>query len=106
MRLLVSLLILVLLAYPGLPQTPVPRGVRQGEQADAQAQQNIPPPLPQAPSVDTAKLQRDADELATLAATIPPAINKTIHGVLPNDLLERLKRIEKLSKRLRSELNP
>jgi hypothetical protein len=27
-------------------------------------------------------------------------------GTLPKDIIEKLKRIEKLSKRLRSELNP
>jgi hypothetical protein len=98
---------LLFLAQVGLSQTPVPRGVRQGEQADAQAQQNIPPPVVQRrASLDPAKLQREANELATLAASIPSAVDQTTHGVLPNDLLEKLKKIEKLSKRLRSELNP
>jgi hypothetical protein len=36
----------------------------------------------------------------------PSAIHQTTHGVLPTDLLEKLKKIEKLSKRLRSEINP
>ena len=100
-------LVMLLLAQLGLPQTPVPRGVHQAEQADAQSQQNIPPPTvkPRA-SLDPAKLRRDADELANLAASVPSAIDQTTRGVLPNDLLEKLKRIEKLSKRLRSELNP
>jgi len=98
---------MLLLSRPGLPQMPVPRGVRQGEQADAQAQQNIPPPAGQrGASLDPAKLRRDADELASLAASVPSAVDQTTHGVLPTDLLEKLKRIEKLSKRLRSELNP
>lgn len=98
--------VVMFLAQLSLSQTPG-RGVHQAEQADAQAQQNIPPPVVQRrPSLDPAKLKRDADELATLAASIPPAIDQTTHGVLPNDLLEKLKKIEKLSKRLRGEINP
>lgn len=99
-------IVVLLLALCGLSQIPVPRGVRQGEQADAQAQQNIPPPAQQTRSVDSTKLKRDADELAALAASIPSAVDQTTHGLVPNDLMEKLKRIEKLSKRLRNEINP
>jgi hypothetical protein len=98
-----GLLAFVLLLGPVL-QTPVPRGVRQGEQADAQAQREIPPPLQGTHSVDAAQLQREADALASLAASVPPAIKQASHGVLPKDLPEKLKRIEKLSKRLRGEI--
>jgi hypothetical protein len=80
-------------------------GIRQGERADAQAQRDIPPPAEQAHSVNLADLQRDANDLATLAASIPPAINQASHGTLPSDLPEKLKKIEKLAKHLRSELN-
>ena len=49
-------------------------------------------------------MRREADELAELAKTIPGAIAQTSRGVLPKDLSENLKRIEKLSKRLRSQI--
>lgn len=109
MKSLALLLGVMLVAHPGWGQgrgTPVPRGVRDGEQADAQAQQSIPPPLQRSPTADPAKLQRDAQELADLAASVPPAIKQANKGMLPNDLPEKLKRIEKLAKRLRNELNP
>ena len=65
------------------------------------------PPVPQAakqPPVDMVQFQKDADELAQLAQSIPPDVGKVQKGVLPKDLDERLKRIEKLSKKLRGQL--
>jgi len=41
-----------------------------------------------------------------LAESIPPDIEQVSRGVLPKDLSARLKKIEKLSKRLREELAP
>jgi hypothetical protein len=41
-----------------------------------------------------------------IAQTIPPDITSVQHGMLPKNILEKLKRIEKLSKHLRSELMP
>ena len=58
------------------------------------------------PRVDRARLERDANELARLAADIPSLIEQANKGLLPKDLSERLKRIEKLSKQLRRELIP
>ena len=54
--------------------------------------------------IDSAQLRRDADELARLASTLPADIARTANGALPKDLKDKLKRIEKLSKRLRTEL--
>jgi hypothetical protein len=56
--------------------------------------------------VDPAKLQRDADDLARTAQTIPSDVANIRRGTLPKDTIQKLKEIEKLSKRLRSELNP
>lgn len=56
------------------------------------------------PAVDRAQLKKDADELAQLASTVPEDVSKAINGVLDKNLQDRLKKIEKLSKRLRSEL--
>jgi hypothetical protein len=104
------LLFLLVFALPCLAQTPVAPapgpGIRQGERVDAQAQSNIPPPLEQAHSLNVAQLRQEATDLSTLAASIPPAINQASHGTLPSDLPEKLKKIEKLAKHLRSELNP
>jgi len=53
---------------------------------------------------DASQIRREAAELAQLAATIPPDVSQATQGILPKDLKDRLKKIEKLSKRLRSEL--
>ncbi len=58
------------------------------------------------PRVDNAQLKHDADELAKLAESIPPQIEKVGKGLYPKDLNDQLKRIEKLSKQLRRELAP
>jgi hypothetical protein len=95
----------LLLALPGLAQRPVPPGVRQADKIDAQSQQNIPTPSGRPASIDPAKLKRDADELASLAASIPSAVSQTTMGILPKDLDQKLRRIEKLAKQLRSQIS-
>jgi hypothetical protein len=50
------------------------------------------------------QLQADAKELAELCASMPAEMDGVRHGLLPQDVLEKLKRLEKLSKHLRVEL--
>jgi len=50
------------------------------------------------------QLQTDAKELADLSATLPEAMEEVKRGVLPKDLLDKLRRAEKLSKKVREEL--
>ena len=52
------------------------------------------------------KLRHDANELASLAQSIPQDVNQTAKGILPGDLNAKLKKIEKLAKQLRSQLTP
>lgn len=54
---------------------------------------------------DLAKMKKQAEELAKLAQSIPPDIDKVSKGQLSKDLPSRLKRIDKLSKQLRRELS-
>ena len=56
--------------------------------------------------VDLAQLQNEADELARTAQTIPSDVASIRKGILPKDMIEKLKQVEKLSRRLRTELNP
>jgi hypothetical protein len=56
--------------------------------------------------MDPVKVQHDADDLARTAQTIPSDVANIRRGTLPKDTIQKLKEIEKLSKRLRSELNP
>lgn len=50
------------------------------------------------------QLQKDAKELSDLCASIPSDMDGVKQGVLQKDVLEKLKRVEKLSKRVREEL--
>jgi hypothetical protein len=65
-----------------------------------------PPVGPQAQKLDPVKLRQEADELSSLAQSVPSDIVQVSQGKLPKDMAEKLKRIEKLSKHLRGELTP
>jgi hypothetical protein len=54
--------------------------------------------------IDGAQLMREAKELAKLADEVPSLVEGANKGLLPKDLNDRLKRIEKLSKQLHREL--
>lgn len=56
--------------------------------------------------IDLVQLQRDADDLSRTAQTIPGDVANVRKGMLPKNVIDKLKQIEKLSKRLRTELNP
>lgn len=56
--------------------------------------------------IDLLQLQKEADDLARTAQTIPSDVASVRKGMLPKDVIEKLKQIEKLSKHLRNELNP
>lgn len=56
--------------------------------------------------VDLAQLQKEADDLARTAQSIPSDVANVRKGTLPKDVIEKLKQIERLSKHLRTELNP
>jgi hypothetical protein len=64
------------------------------------------PAPPQAQKLDPAKLREEADELAKLARLVPQDMGQITQGKMPKDAIDRLKRIEKISKHLRSELVP
>lgn len=63
----------------------------------------MPTPLRQ---IDPVRLQKDALALATAASSIPADIETVRKGILPKEIILKLKQIEKLSKQLRNELNP
>lgn len=99
------LLMLLVSASPTSAQSrPRPPGIRQADQAAAQTERNIPPPTTQHATIDLLELEQQADELSRIAQTIPPDIDSVRKGVLPKDIVERLKQIEKLAKHLRREL--
>jgi hypothetical protein len=78
-------------------------GTLQAEKAENRP--GVPPQYQPVPKpADPAALRREADELTKLAASIPDDVERATKGTLAADLNERLKRIEKLSKQLRREL--
>ena len=81
-----------------------PAGMRHAQELEALNDKGFPPLGPSQPAIDAAALQREADQLASLAASVPPGVQNVNKGLLAKDLLQKLKRIEKLSKHLRSEL--
>jgi hypothetical protein len=56
--------------------------------------------------LDTRQLKKDAEELASLSQSVPFDVEAVSRGVVSKDLNEKLRRIEKLSKRLRSQIQP
>ena len=51
------------------------------------------------------ELQREAKQILELSQSIQPDIEDVNRGVLPKDTIEKLKRIEKLSKHLRGQMD-
>jgi len=84
---------------------PFPPGMREAEQLSNREEK--PPQVTVKPQpADPSQLQRDANELASLAKLIPSQVEQLKAGRLPKDLNAQLKRIEKLSKQLRREISP
>ena len=83
---------------PGIPPPPAPLDPDHGKTAPEQPKMQR--------RLDPVKLQKDADDLALAAQSIPTDIANVRRGTLPKDTIQKLKEIEKLSKRLRSELSP
>jgi len=77
---------------------PVPPEPAVHEAGGAPAWGNYPVAL------DRVAIEREAQEMAALAATIPADIEQMKKGLRPIDTSDKLKTIEKLSKRLRSQL--
>jgi len=88
--------------YPA-PPPPLSTGPDPGTGPNPQL---VPSPITAKRHVDLIKLQENADELSKLSQTIPADLTAVRHSTLPKDLLDKLKRIEKLSKHLRRELTP
>lgn len=56
--------------------------------------------------IDATQAQQDAQELSALAAKVQGEVNQLSKSVLPKDLNQDLKRVQKLAKRLRGEIEP
>jgi hypothetical protein len=108
-KLLPVLPLLLLLPINGSPAPgqgrPIPPGVLKADKVmDAHSQDD--PPTLTARSPRAAQLRSESEELAKLAAAIPPQVVQVTQGQLPKSLGDQLKRIENLSKHLRNEIYP
>jgi hypothetical protein len=106
MRTSILLLALLLSASIACAQVRGPTGQRQADKAEDQFEKTVPPPAHQQSSADFEKLRNDTDELVVLSQAVHSGIDNVGKGMLPKDLIDKLKQMEKLSKRLRSELTP
>ena len=102
--------LLIVLAFSSLAyaQTgrPIPPGIRAADRAQQQADQNIEPPLSFPQKLNAADVTKQADDLLALAQQVHMDAIQATHGLMAKDLKDKLKRMEKLSKRLRDELTP
>ncbi len=85
---------------------PATAGQQELRKYEATHPLDAPPQLAPVRRTDVVQLRSEADELSSLAQSLPSDMKSVSQGVLPKDLLEKLKRMEKLSKRLRGELVP
>ena len=86
--------------------TPIPPGHTAANRATRNAE-NVEPPAPPNQNATAEQVLQQADELLSLAQQVRADTERaTTQGLLAKDLKDKLKRIEKLSKRLREELTP
>src|SRR5438552_6873793 len=107
---LLFVLVFLLLTLPARPQLGAPLGRCGPQPHDVDWPQNHLPEergslvVTKRPVADVVRLERDAQELAEISASIHTDVDRANRGVLPKDIIDKLKRVEKLSKRLRNEL--
>jgi hypothetical protein len=85
--------------------TPIPPGHVAANRATRNAE-NVEAPAPPTQNVTAAQALQQADEMLSLAQQVRADTERATQGILAKDLKDKLKRIEKLSKRLREELTP
>ena len=98
----------VFLAVAAMSQQPrVAQQINQRVDSKEQRISQVATPAEQ--DARTARLQtvhHDAQELWTLSASVQSDLQQLGKGLLAKDLGTKLKKMEKLSKRLRQEMNP
>jgi hypothetical protein len=101
----VTLFVVVSLGLLCLAQNPHANpGMRHAQELESQNERGFPPPNASRPALKVAELQGEAGQLADQAASVPAGVEHAGKGLIEKDLIQKLKRIEKLSKHLRNEL--
>jgi apolipoprotein N-acyltransferase len=74
--------------------------------ADTATVESVQPQLSPRAQLDPAQLQQEVQELSSLAQDLTQDIDAVNRGLLPKDTVSKLKRVEKLAKRMRKEIAP
>jgi hypothetical protein len=74
--------------------------------ADTATVENVQPQPTARAHLNPAQLQQEAQELSSLAQELNQDIGAVSRGLLPKETAAKLKRVEKLAKRLRKEIAP
>ena len=74
--------------------------------ADTATVESVQPQASERAHLDPAELQQEVQELSSLAQDLSQDIDAVNRGLLPKDTVDKLKRVEKLAKRLRKEIAP
>jgi hypothetical protein len=74
--------------------------------ADTATVENVQSQPSQSAHLKPAQLRQEVQELSSLAQDLTQDIDAVNRGLLPKDTVDKLKRVEKLAKRLRKEIAP
>ena len=74
--------------------------------ADTATVENVQPQPSRRARPNPAELQQEVQELSSLAQDLSQDIEAVNRGLLPKDTVTKLKRVERLAKRLRKEIAP
>lgn len=99
------LIALALFAVPNAPPEQRPSFPSPPPPMNSDSTTTTGQPAPLSVHVDMAAMQKEANDLARTAQSIPDDVASLRKGILPKDFTQKLKQIEKLSKRLRSQVS-
>lgn len=100
------ILVLVMFSYCIQSTKTIPPGLRDGDRAVQNGSVLEPPRESHNKSVNVDAVKAEARDLQKLSDTIPGDADQISKGALPKDMVDNLKKIEKLAKHLRSEVSP
>jgi hypothetical protein len=105
-------LLLVLIVVPSVSQQSSPQSSIQSriekkvDWHNEMAESTVPPEATDAAAVRRQTIHQDAEELSALSVSLYPDLQQLRKGLLSKDLAEKLKKMEKLSKKLRRDMEP
>lgn len=103
-----AVLLLVLIVVPALSQQAniQSRIDKKIDWHNEMAESTVPPEATDAAAARRQTIHQDAEELSALSVSLYPDLQQLRKGLLSKDLDEKLKKMEKLSKKLHRDLQP